>query len=341
MIIDRSQIEKLAEIVDGSTKNILLFVHYNPDGDAVGSALCLASLLKKTGHAVNIIAPNNFPDFMKWMPGSEDIVVYRDNPQKATQIIADAQIIVLMDFNQTNRLEDIEDAILANTTATRVLIDHHLMPPPVFDVTFSAPESCATCYLLYQIIVEMGHGDDIDCDMATCLYAGIMTDTGNFSFSNLTPGVFRCVADLLDKGINIPEINRQIYHTFSKERIRLMGFCLNDKMVIKDEYKTAYISLSEREMRRFNFRQGDSEGFVNIPLSIGGMLMSAMFTETKNNIRISLRSRGDIDVNLFARKYFGGGGHKNAAGARSTDSLLKTIDRFEKGLKEFFAEGEE
>lgn len=338
MILDNNQIEKLIAIVDSAPKNIVLFVHYNPDGDAVGSASCLCSLLKKSGHAVNIIAPNNFPDFMNWIPGSEDIIIYRDKAQLASEIISKADVMVLMDFNQTNRLEDLETPILANTTAARVLIDHHLMPPPVFDVTFSFPESCSTSYLLYRIIVEMGRGADIDCDMATCLYTGIMTDTGNFSFSNLTPSLFRCVADLMEKGINIPEINRQVYNTFSKDRIRLMGFCLNDKMVIKEEYNVAYISLSEREMRRYNFRQGDSEGFVNIPLSIGGMLMSAMFTEARNAIRISLRSRGDIDVNLFARKYFNGGGHKNAAGARSTDSLLKTIDRFEKGLAEFFAE---
>lgn len=338
MILDSTQVEKLVEIVDGTPKNILLFVHYNPDGDAVGSALCFGELLKKSGHTVNIIAPNNFPDFMDWMPGSDQIIVHRENPSGANEIIAQADVIVLMDFNQTTRLEDIEEAIHANTTAARVLIDHHLMPPPNFDVTFSFPDSCSTSYLLYRIIVEMGRGEDIDCDMATCLYTGIMTDTGNFSFSNLTPRLFRCVADLLDKGINIPEINRQIYNTFSKERIRLMGFCLNNKMVIKEEYNTAYISLTEKEMRRHSFRQGDSEGFVNIPLSIGGMVMSAMFTETHSNIRISLRSRGDIDVNLFARKYFGGGGHKNAAGARSNDSLLKTIDRFEKGLAEFFAQ---
>lgn len=340
MIIDRTQLEKLSEITSDSSKNILLFVHYNPDGDAVGSATCLSRLLKKDGHSVEIIAPNNFPDFMKWMPDSEDIIIFRDNVEKATQVIAEAEIIILMDFNQTSRLEDIESYIVANTTAKRVLIDHHLMPPPDFDVTFSFPECCSTSYLLYEIIVAMGHLDLIDAQMATSLYTGIMTDTGNFSFGNLTPELFKCVATLIEKGINIPEINRQIYNTYSKDRIRLMGFCLNDKMVIKDKYNVAYISLTEREMRKYNFKQGDSEGFVNIPLSIAGMVMSALFTETRNTIRISLRSRGDIDVNLFARKYFNGGGHKNAAGARSTDSLLKTIDRFEKGLEDFFGERE-
>lgn len=338
MVLDQIEIEKFAAQIGGDAKRYLLLVHYNPDGDAVGSALCLSSLLKKSGHQVDIIAPNNFPGFISWMPASQDIVVYKENTELAEQKISEAEVIVLIDFNQISRLEKMAEAIEANTTAQKVLIDHHLMPPTDFDITFSFPDSCATAYLMYRIIKALGRVEEIDVDMASSLYAGIMTDTGNFSFSNLSSGLFHCVAELKDRGIDIPEINRLVYNTFSKDRIRLMGYCLNSKMVIFDKYNAAYISLTEKEMRRFNFRQGDSEGFVNIPLSIDGMVMSAMFTETKSNIRISLRSRGDIDVNLFARKYFGGGGHKNAAGARSTDSLLKTIDRYEKGLADFFGD---
>lgn len=335
MIFEKAEIDKLNGLLDGESKRVLLLVHYNPDGDAVGSAICLKRLFSDCGHSVEIVAPNRFPDFMNWMPGAKDIIVFRDQEDRARKVITEAEAIVLVDFNLINRLEGIEEVIEQNSSAVRVLIDHHLQPPTGFDITFSFPESCSTAYLLYEIICQAGRSQSIDRDMATCLYVGMMTDTGNFSFSNLTAGLFRAVAYLVERGIDIPEINRSIYNTYSRDRIRLMGHCLYRRMVFMDEYDAAYIVLSEADMRKYNFKQGDSEGFVNIPLSIDGMKMSALFTETHNNIRISLRSRGDIDVNQFARKYFDGGGHKNAAGARSTDSLLKTVDRFEKAVAEF------
>ena len=242
-----------------------------------------------------------------------------------------------MDFNQINRLDRVTDTAMANTTATRILIDHHLHPPvDGYALQFSDTYSCSTSYIVYQLIVALAGEEAIDQAMAEALYVGIMTDTGNFSFSYLTSDLFRAAAVLIDRGVNVPHVNSSVYDNFSEGRMRLLGYMLNDKMVTNYRYGVAYVSLTEEDMRRFNFIQGDSEGFVNYPLSIRGIRMSAMFIQTKHSIRVSLRSRGDIDVNVFARRYFEGGGHRNAAGGRSYVSMEETLKKFQEDLKEYF-----
>ena len=221
----------------------------------------------------------------------------------------------------------------------RVLIDHHLSPDGHFDLSFSYPDSSSTCFLVYSIIEALFGTDAITRQMAEALYVGIMTDTGNFAYSFLTPELFRAVAVLVEKGISIPEIHNNVYNAYTEGRARLFGYVINRKMEIIQDGTVAYMSLMENEMRRFQFQQGDSEGFVNYALTIKKMKMSAMFLAHRKFIRVSLRSRGDVDVNLFARKYFNGGGHKNAAGGKSFVSMQETIDHYIKSVKEFAQDG--
>ena len=331
-----NRIEKLKEMIGGTPCKIAVLSHHNPDGDTLGAALAWAAYLRKLGHDVMCIAPNHYPYFLDWMSGIREFGVFKDDHSGyMARFVADADLLFCIDFNQINRLEGLSDAINANTKAKKIVIDHHLDPPHVYDLMFSDPTASSTSILVYRIFSYLGVLDMVDRDMAESLYVGIMTDTGNFSYSNLDAELFRAVAVLLDKGIDIPAINSAVYNNFSEDRMRMLGYVLYEKMVVMPEYGAAYMALSEDDLRRFNFRQGDNEGFVNQPLSISGVSMTALFTQTTHNIRISLRSRGDIDVNVFARRYFNGGGHKNAAGGRSFDTLDETVARYRAAVAEY------
>lgn len=337
MNIPSYKITKLKEFLSGAPKNVLILSHYNPDGDAVGSALAWSEALAAAGHRPVCVVPNKFPGFLDWIPGIGSVLIHSEKPEEVARAAAEADVICCCDFNNIDRLERLTGVIERNTTAKKILIDHHLDPPRnYFDLTFSYPAASSTSYLVCRIISRVWGEEAINRDMATALYVGIVTDTGNFSFGNLTPDLFRTVALLVERGIDIPYINYKVYNSYSEERTRLLGYVIGHKMGIIENGQVAYLSLRESELRRFNFRQGDSEGFVNYPLSIGTVKISAMFLQTHRFIRVSLRSRGDVDVNLFARRYFDGGGHKNAAGGKSTDSMEKTIERFRKAIAEFF-----
>ena len=337
MELSKERIESLRELLAPANRKIVIVAHTNPDGDAVGSSLAWAEVLRGMGHEVTCIVPNKYPYFLDWMPGIGQVVVFKnDTAGDAVRAIAEADLLFCLDFNAVSRLEILSDTIEANTTARRVLIDHHLSPDGHFDLSFSYPDSSSTCFLVYSIIEALFGTDAITRQMAEALYVGIMTDTGNFSFSSLTSDLFRAVAVLIDKGVNVPYVNSSVYNNFSEGRMRLLGYMLNDKMVTDYEFGVAYVSLTEEEMRRFDFIQGDSEGFVNYPLSIRGIRMSAMFIQTKHSIRVSLRSRGEVDVNVFARRYFDGGGHRNAAGGKSYVPMNETLENFRKYLREYF-----
>ncbi len=317
-------------------QKILVVSHYNPDGDALGSALAWGRALENQGHSVTWAVPNKFPSFLDWMPGVERVLVYTENREQVRRAADEADTIYCLDFNNIARLEGLTE-VIENTKAKKVLIDHHLAPQMEwFDEVHSDTDSSSTSYLVYHLIADKFGIAALDRDMATNLYVGMMTDTGNFSFGNLSPELYRAVAVLVEKGIDIPEINRQIYNSYTEGRVRLLAYAIGPKMVLLHKKQAAYISLTEAELRRFWFRQGDSEGFVNYPLSIKSVKMSALFLQNQRFIRVSLRSRGDVDVNLFARKYFDGGGHKNAAGGKSTDSMEVTIERYKKAVEEFF-----
>ncbi len=333
-----NKIAKLKEFLAGAPKRIAVVTHTNPDGDAVGSSLAWAEVLTRLGHSVSCLVPNRYPSFLGWMQGIDNVIVAKEKPEVAAAEVAAAELVFIMDLNKIDRLDTLTEAIEANTTAPRILIDHHLSPPTDYALTFSHPELCSTAFLTYKLIEHLNGTEAITTSIAENLYAGIMTDTGNFAFSTLTPDLMRAVAVLLERGLDIPKVNTAVYNSYSADRVRLLGYSLCHKMELLENGRAAYLSLSEREMRRHNFQLGDSEGFVNYPLTIVGVKISAMFIETRKFIRVSLRSRGDeVDVNVFARKYFGGGGHKNAAGGKSFVSLRETIENYKKAVAEFLS----
>ena len=340
MNISQDRIDALRAMLVRPGQQIVIVSHTNPDGDAVGSSLAWSDVLTSMGHHVTCIVPNKYPYFLDWMPGISDVVIFRTDAEgRAARAIAGADIIFCLDFNALSRLENLSETLASNTTARRVLIDHHLSPAEGFDIAFSHPESSSTCFLVYTLIERMFGTDAITLKMAEELYVGMMTDTGNFAFSNLTPDLFRAVAELSETGIDIPQIYNNVYNSFTEGRARLFGYVINRKMKMLLKGTVAYMSLTEEEMRRFWFQQGDSEGFVNYPLSIKKMKMSAMFSQQHDFIRVSLRSRGNVDVDTFARRYFNGGGHRNAAGGKSFVSMEETIRHYIDAVNEYHAEG--
>lgn len=339
MQIAKDKIDALRAMLENS-RRVVILSHTNPDGDAIGSSLAWAEVLKRHGHEVTCIIPNKYPYYLDFMPGIESVVIYKgDNDGVAMKAIKDADIIFCLDFHTMTRLDGLGDIIDSNQHAKRVLIDHHLDPSEDFDLMLSYPKASSTCYLVALIVENMYDTASISATMAENLFVGMMTDTGNFAFSSVTPDLFRMVSVLAATGIDIPNIHNNVYNSFTESRARLFGYVINRKMRIFHNGTVAHMSLTEEEMRRFWFQQGDSEGFVNYPLTIKKMKMSAMFTQHTDFIRVSLRSRGNIDVNLFAQRYFNGGGHKNAAGGKSFMTMDETIKHYEKCVKEFAAEG--
>lgn len=318
-----------------SPKRVVLVGHTNPDGDAIGSMLSLSLWLKSAGHTTNCIVPNRYPYFLEWIDGISEVQVYKFASTLCDTIVSEADIVVCVDFNLFDRLEGLGEAIEKNEGALRVLIDHHLdAPDDTYDILFSDTQSCATAMIVHKILTTIAPSV-IDKTIAENLYVGIMTDTGNFSYSNVKADVFRVAAELVERGVDVQSVNTAVYNTFTEDRVRLLGYVISERMEVIHNGEAAYMSLNEREMRRFNFQVGDSEGFVNYPLTIEGVKMSAMFSQTRKFIRVSLRSRGDLDVSEFAAKYFGGGGHKNASGGKSFLPMKETIEHYEAAVDEF------
>ena len=339
MQIGRNKIEELGKLLEVK-RSIVILSHTNPDGDAVGSSLAWAEVLRTMGHSVTCIVPNKYPYYLDFMPGIESVLIFKnDKDGKVRDAVKSADIIFCLDFHTLSRLDQLSDIIDENQHATRVLIDHHLNPVEDFDLLISYSEASSTCYLVALLIEQMFGVESFTKSVAENIFVGMMTDTGNFAFSTITADVFRIVSILAATGINIPTIHNNVYNSFTEGRARLFGYVINRKMNIFHNGTVACMSLTEDEMRRFWFQQGDSEGFVNYPLTIKKMKLSVMFTEHTDFIRVSLRSRGDIDVNLFAQRYFNGGGHKNAAGGKSFMSMEDTLKHFENSIKEFAAEG--
>ena len=339
MNFEKNKIEALRELF-AVPKRVVIVGHTNPDGDAIGSSLALAEVLTARGHKVTCALPNNYPYYLKWIPNSERIIIYKNDEQHLTEKALDeAEIIICADMNSLTRADALGEEVAKRNSAKRVLIDHHLFPAEGFDIMFSYPDLSSTAFLMYSIIVALYGKEAITPTVATQLYVGIMTDTGNFAFSALTPELFEAVAALSATGIDIPQIYNNVYNSFTEGRAKLFGYAINRKMKTLLGGRVAYMSLTEEEMRRFWFQQGDNEGFVNYPLTIKKMKMSAMFTAQQGFIRVSLRSRGNVDVDTFARRYFNGGGHKNAAGGKSFVSMEQTIEHYIKSVNEYHEEG--
>lgn len=311
-----------------SPKKIAIIPHKNPDGDAIGSTLALWHYLSNNGHSATIVAPNDFPKFLKWMPGAQQILNFeRENSQSKT-VINEADIVFTLDFNHLGRVGQMSE-ILESAQATFVMVDHHQEPSDYASIMYSDVSMSSTCEMVYVLINQLGDENSITPDMANCIYTGIMTDTGSFKFAATTSNTHRVVADLMDKGAEGTEIHHRIYDTNSPSRLHLLG-CALKNMVILNEYATAYITLSQDELDKYNYQKGDTEGFVNYGLTLDGIKFAVIFIENKEEgiFKISFRSVGDFSVNDFARKHFNGGGHTNAAGGRSEDNIADTVAKF-------------
>jgi phosphoesterase RecJ-like protein len=333
-LFSKTKIEELINLIRTKTK-ITIVTHVNPDGDAIGSTVAWSNFLKERGIASTIIVPNRFPDFLKWINNSENIIAYFNHKDTCERILKDSDLLFCLDFNKLSRLEAMGEFI-STLDMKKVLIDHHIgVNEDDFSLVFSKVPMSSTCEIVYRLIWQITGKKHVPTSIAEPLYAGIMTDTGAFTHS-CSAELFRIVADLMECGINRGKIHADVYNSFSVNRMKLMGYCI-DKMEVLPEYKTAYISLTQAELERFNFEPGDTEGFVNIPLSIKNVVLSVFFTESKDGyIKMSLRSVGDFSVDDISRKYFNGGGHKNAAGGKNFASLDETISYFKSILPIYF-----
>ncbi len=311
-----------------SPQKIIIVGHKNPDGDAVGSCLGLSFFLKSLGHNATVIMPNDFPDFLKWLPGVDDIIIHERETNKSTELINDADIIFTLDFNSLDRIGEMQ-TVLESSGSKFVMIDHHQQPADYAVATYSDVKMSSTSEMVYHFMEALGQAGKLSKEIAINLYTGIMTDTGSFRFSSTSPTTHRVAAKLIEAGAESAVINQNIYDTNSPERMKLLGVALNN-LVILPEMHTAYITLTQKELDDHNFKKGDTEGFVNYALSVKGVIFAAIFIENKqeNIVKISFRSKNDFSVNDFARNHYSGGGHINAAGGKSSQSLNKTISEF-------------
>jgi len=307
---------------------IVIVPHKGPDGDAIGSSLGLHHFLKDKGHDVKIIAPNDYPKFLKWLPGSEEILIFEEDREHCLSLINNAEIIFTLDFNMLERTGEMEEPLRA-AEATFIMIDHHPEPSDYADHTYSDASMSSTCQMVYKFIQKLRAVKYITPQIATCLYTGIMTDTGSFRYRSTSSETHLVIADLIEKGADNTSIHQNVFDTFTENRLQLLGAALQNLKVNKDLH-TAYITLSQGELDRYNFQKGDTEGFVNYGLAIEGVKFAVIFIEHKSEglIKMSLRSKGKFSVNQFARSHFNGGGHLNAAGGKSEMSLEETVAKF-------------
>jgi len=337
MLTDFSEkVQKFKSLIDAKGE-IVIVSHHNPDGDALGSMLGLYHVLKLYGVESSMILPNAFPAFLKWLPDSKKVVNFFYNPAKAKALINNAKVLFAVDFNSPSRLEEMGQWF-DKATGKKVLIDHHPFPEPSFHIAISDTDVSSTAELVYEFALELGGQDLINYNAAISLFVGIMTDTGSFSYSCSYPRTFEIAAQLIQKGVKVEDAQRRVYNTFSADRMRLLGYALEKKMRVFSEHNAAYISLTRKELVSFNHKIGDTEGLVNQPLAIQGIVLSALFVENDGYIKVSLRSRGQFPANKLCKEFFNGGGHINAAGGKSFHSLEETEKLFEKALHQYHNE---
>lgn len=316
-------------------KKIIITTHHKPDGDALGSSLGLYHWLHRKGHQVNVVVSSDFPSFLDWIPGRYSIVSYPDDPEAAQLLFDEADIIFCLDYSVLSRADVLEPIIRA-AKGQKWMIDHHLEPEDFADLLYWDAGAAATAQLIYTFLAdELDGADLIDDVIATCLYTGIMTDTGSFRFRSTTADVHRIVACLIEKGARNWEIHDHVYNNSSVERMKFLGHALLNCLEVVPEYDTAFFKISKEDLKRFNITTGDTEGLVNYALSLKGIRLAALFVDRTELIKLSLRSVGDISVNEIAKKHFNGGGHLNAAGGSSTETLDQVVERFKAVLPEY------
>ncbi|WP_020528586.1 DHH family phosphoesterase [Flexithrix dorotheae] len=329
-------LELLKEKLQSSQK-VIIVPHRRPDADALGSCLALSMYLQKKGHETLVISPDEYPQFLFWMTGNEQVAIYENgNQAELNKKINEADLIFCLDFSSLDRIEKLGEPI-AKSPAEKVLIDHHLGKEDFAKYELWDTKASATAELIFDFITLLGDQKMIDVEIAECIYAGIMTDTGSFKYSSTSSKVHRNIAVLMDRGLNTERIHRLVYDTNSENRIRFLGFALDNRLEIIREYNTAFIYIKAEDLKRFNSKTGDTEGLVNYALSIEGIKLAAMFTDRNDGISMSFRSVGDFSVSELAAKHFNGGGHKNAAGGRLDIPLEDVIKKFKEVLKEYEA----
>lgn len=357
-IFSQAEICTAQEFINQSN-NVVILTHMSPDGDAMGSSLAMRHFLEAQGKHVSVIVPNAFPDFLAWLPKADEDIIYESRRAEADVLLDQADLVICTDFNEPKRIGSLGDKLLT-LTCRKMMIDHHLHPADFPDLTLSYPASPSTCELVYRLICELQRSDlpstgvaDLQrsdlTNIATCIYTGMMTDTGNFSFNSNYPEMYQIVSELVALGVNKDAIYNRVFNAYSTERMRLMGYCLYQKMRIFPERHTALIYLSRKELYRFNFQSGDAEGIVNLPLQIKDIHYSCFMREDKVNptevalangsktkIKISLRSQGDRPVNVFAKDIFGGGGHANASGGEYYGPLPEAVQLFMDNYTQYF-----
>lgn len=318
-----------------SPKNIVITTHHKPDADALGSSLGMANYLVKKGHHVQVITPSDYPDFLKWMKGNDDVLIFSEaTSEKVADQIEKAEVIITLDFSVLSRINEMGEMVRA-AKGFKVNVDHHLEPEDFADFRLWNTKAAATCELCYELIVALGDEQLIDEEIANCLYAGIMTDTGGFRHPNTTQNVHEVVAKLISFGANNSQVSKNIYDKSTLNRLRFLGFALGENLQVIEEYRTAFFALNATDLKRFSSKTGDTEGLVNYALSIEGITLGALFKETDEGVKISLRSTGEFPANEIASRFFNGGGHRNAAGGRVFDSLEDTVEKFKSVLVEY------
>lgn len=325
-----AEISRLRELLSKPSQ-IILIPHKNPDGDAMGSCLAWYHFLKRTGHEVNVIAPNEFPRFLKWMPGSDEVVIAEREHRRTRDLIEKSETIFALDFNSPGRAGDLGQLLEpAFENRTVIMIDHHQQPEDFADIMFSDTSISSTCELSYSILRWLSGEERLGRDISTCLYTGMVTDTGSFKYRSTTGATHEAAAYLIGEGIDNTRIHQQLFDTFTRGRLQLLGRALGHMQFFYD-YKTAFSYLTQEDLDEYGFEKGDTEGFVNYGLSLDGVVFAVIFIENRDEgiIKISFRSKGAFDVNAFAREHFQGGGHLNAAGGRSTQNMEETLRKFE------------
>ncbi|MDI1235629.1 MAG: bifunctional oligoribonuclease/PAP phosphatase NrnA [bacterium] len=320
-----------------NSPKVVITTHHKPDADAMGSSLGLQIFLKNHGIHSTVVTPTDFASFLHWMKGSQEVVIFEENEEVATELAMNADFIFCLDFNDLSRINEFGEAV-GKSNAIKILMDHHQFPQGFEQLTYWDDKASSTCELVYRFIVESNNHQYLDKDCAACLYTGIMTDTGSFRHSNCSSNTHRIAADLMDYGIDHVAIHDLVFDSFTEDRVRFIGYALNKKLEILREYKTAIISINREELKQFKIQTGDTEGLVNYGLGIEGIKFAILIIDRTKLVKMSFRSKGDFAANAFARNHFNGGGHFNAAGGSSTASLEETIQQVKDSLKLYLKE---
>ena len=335
-ILNADQLAQLNQLISNA-QNILITCHKSPDGDAIGSSLGWAEYLRSLGKDATVIVPDQYPDFLKWMPNTEKIVRYDKHKEKCNMLFKITDLIFCLDYNTPSRVDEMESS-LVSSPAPKVLIDHHLDPNVPAVLTISQPEASSTSELVFRIVWQLGGFERLSKQFAVPVYCGMMTDTGGFLYNSTRPEIYFIIGELLTKKIDKDKIYRNVYHNYSEDRIRMMGYVMYEKLVYVPKLHAAYYTLTKEEQKRFNFLKGDAEGLVNIPQQIKGLKLSISLREDSdkpNLVWVSLRSVDDFPCNKMAEEFFNGGGHLNASGGRVNGTMQDAVETVKKAFRAY------